>query len=86
VQAAFSFLAEFIIPIGKQLVHKRFKSGELLGGKAEHHLLNGRLLFGQPHGFEISADILNTQYMDKTVYFYADAYEQVVKIYAMREE
>jgi len=48
--------------------------------------LNGRLLFGQPHGFEISADILNTQYMDKTVYFYADAYEQVVKIYAMREE
>ncbi len=45
---------------------------------------NGRLLFGTFDG--TTADVINTQYMDKTVYFYADAYEPTVKIYAMRSE
>ena len=46
--------------------------------------LNGRLLFGTPVGFSISDYEINTKYIDKTVFFYADASEDTVKIYGMR--
>lgn len=44
----------------------------------------GRLMIGQTVGFSVSADDINANYLDKTVYFYADATDETVKIYGMR--
>lgn len=46
--------------------------------------LHGKLLFGTPVGFSVSEYEINTNYIDKTVYFYGDTSEDVVKIYGMR--
>lgn len=43
------------------------------------------LMFCEMYGTNISADVLNN-YMDKTVYFYADKSDPIVKIYSMRYE
>lgn len=48
--------------------------------------LKGRLLLAEPVGFSVDADLLNQQFIDKTIYFYGDAYDQTVKIYSMRSE
>lgn len=44
-----------------------------------------RLLIGEYSGFNLDCDMLNQQYIDKTMYIYADSFTHISKIYAIRK-
>lgn len=44
-----------------------------------------RLLIGEYSGFTLDCDMLNQQYIDKTMYIYADSFNHISKIYAIRK-
>lgn len=47
--------------------------------------LDNRLLIGEYVGFNLDSELLNGQYLDNTIYLYADSFDYVSKIYAMRK-
>ncbi|MBO7208718.1 MAG: hypothetical protein J6V58_03160 [Clostridia bacterium] len=44
-----------------------------------------RLLIGEYNGFSIDSNLLNEQYIDKTMYIYADSFNHISKFYAIRK-